>query len=387
MTDTLLDSTLRREAQLLRFGTYLKSEYIIPSSQRLSIDIPKLMVGYSELNKAERNALTTEIARLVKSNMSDMFTDITKELEGVVVDEIAFTDELYEDFTGETFAAVKGSTAISAANNAIMSLEGGATVATGVWSDFVEQNINTAMRSVNGVVLKGFRDGSTLQQITQELRGTYNRSTKKYMGGVLNNTNAKRAETLARTGVSHYANSARNSFAQKNKKLIPESVFFATLDNRTTTTCLSLHLNRYSNEDPNKPTLPIHYNERSIYLFAGEGIDPTEGTRPIIGGRKGVADEFEARQSRTSKKVSYKGKASLDVFEVDSVTAKMTSQQFLERQPMWFVESTLGKTRAKLFKEGGLKIEKFTDLQGNQLTLAELRETAAGEAAYRRLEG
>lgn len=382
---TLLDSTIRRDAQLLRFGTYLKSEYITPTMQSLSKELPKLLVGFDELNKSERTKLAREIRNQVSVSMGAMFDDITNELHLLTDDEAEFMLDLYDDYTTATMTALNTAAVVSTADNALISLESGGRASTGVWMDFVKENINTANKMVDGVVLKGFRDGQTLQSITQELRGSYNRSTKRYSGGVLNGRMTQYAETLARTGVSHYANQARDRFAAKNDDIIDSSVFFATLDNRTTTTCLGFHLDKFKNDDPSKPVLPLHYNERSVYLYAGDGIDPLEGDRPLIGGKKSkeAQDEFEARQSRTGKKVSYKGRKDSDIFKVEQVSAKVTSQQWLERQPRFFVESTLGKERAALFLDGKLPIDRFTDMAGRPLTLKELKATAAGEKAYR----
>ncbi len=382
---TLLDSTIRRDAQLLRFGTYLKSEYITPTMQSLSKELPKLLVGFDELNKSDRTKLAREIRNQVSVSMGAMFDDITSELHLLTDDEAEFMLDLYDDYTAATMTALNAAAVVSTADNALISLESGGRVNTGVWMDFVKENISTANKMVDGVVLKGFRDGQTLQSITQELRGSYNRGTKRYSGGVLNGRMTQYAETLARTGVSHYANQARDKFAVKNDDILDSSVFFATLDNRTTTTCMGFHTNKYKNDDPKKPVLPLHYNERSVYLYAGPGIDPLEGDRPLIGGKKTKAarEEFEARQSRTDKKVSYKGRADSDIFKVEQVSAKVTSQQWLERQPRFFVESALGKTRAALFLDGKLPIERFTDLSGRPLTLKELKATAAGEKAYR----
>lgn len=383
---TLLDTTLRREAQLLRFGTYLKDEYIKPTFQELSKELPKMLTGFDELNKLERTKLAREVRKHVSTQMSAMFDDITGELHLLSDDEASFMLDLYDDYTTEAMKAVAASAVVSTADNALISLESGGVARTGVWSDFIKDNINTTARMVDGAVLKGFRDGETLQSITQTLRGSYNRGAKQYVGGILNGRATQYAETLARTGISHYANQARDKFAMLNDDILDSSVFFATLDNRTTTTCLGFHTNRYKNNDPKKPVLPLHYNERSIFLPAGPGIDPLEGNRPLVGGKhsKEAREEFGLRQSRTDKKVKYRGRKDLDVFSIEQVSAKVTSQTWLKRQPRWFVEDALGKQRAKLFLDGDLPIEKFTDLGGKPLTLAELRKTAAGEKAFRR---
>lgn len=386
MTDTLLDSTIRRDAQLQRFGTYLKSEYITPTMQELARDIPKLLVNFEDLNKFEQKRLVKEVNELIKAKMGAVFESITGELHQMTETESEFIFDLYDDFTEFNFAAVAGAAVIKVADSAILSLEKGAGRTVGLWAELVADNIAGVTKEVDAIIRDGFRGGRTLQQMTQDLRGTYNRGTKKYMGGILD-IKTNQAEALIRTGVSHYSNRAREEFQNENSRLLPESVFFATLDNRTTTQCLSLHLTRWRNDDPKKPVLPLHFGERSVYLFAGNGIDPLEGTRPIIGGKDGAGDEFEAKQSRTDRKVKYKGRKDLDVFSVDQVSAKVTSQEWLKRQPEWFIESTLGKARAKLFLDGGLDIKKFTDITGSPLTLAELRQTADGEKAWRRAFG
>lgn len=383
---TLLDSTIRRDAQLLRFGTYLNAEYITPAMQGLAVDIPRLLVGYDELNKREKNRLVAEISALMKSRLDDMFASITNELHEMTAQEIEFTSELYDDFIESELKPVVVAASIKAADSAVISLEKGLGRDVGVWSEFTGRNTDSATREVVNIVRDGFDKGRTLSDMTQQIRGKYNRSTKKYMGGILDTTTA-RAESLVRTGVSHYSNRARDSFSQANKSVLDYRVFFATLDNRTTTQCLHFHLSKYELDDSAAPTLPLHYGERSVYLLGGEGLDPLSGSRPVIGGQSGkqASEAFEARQSRTDKKVKYRGRKDSNVFEVEQVSAKVTSQQFMERQPRFFVESALGKTRAKLFLDGKLPIKKFTDLQGRPLTLDELKKTAEGEKAFRRV--
>jgi len=46
----------------------------------------------------------------------------------------------------------------------------------------------------------------------------------------------------------------------------------------------------------------------------------------------------------------------------------------LKRQPASFQDEVLGKTKAKLFREGGLNVDQFVDRAGNELTLSQLAE-------------
>lgn len=58
---------------------------------------------------------------------------------------------------------------------------------------------------------------------------------------------------------------------------------------------------------------------------------------------------------------------------IGRVPAEQTYQQFAENQPMWFLEDTMGKTKAKLFREGKLTFDKFIAENGRELTITELR--------------
>jgi hypothetical protein len=57
------------------------------------------------------------------------------------------------------------------------------------------------------------------------------------------------------------------------------------------------------------------------------------------------------------------------------IPASMTYNDWLREQPAWFQEEALGKTRAQLFREGGLRIERFTDDNRRPLTIDELKSS------------
>ena len=109
-----------------------------------------------------------------------------------------------------------------------------------------------------------------------------------------------------------------------------------------------------------------------------------EGTRTATGGEPGqeALDEFQSRQDRTDKKVRYRGRNDLTIFDVSKVKATTAYEDFFLKQPSWWQDSVFGPTRAKLVRSGGMKISQFNDMTGRQLTLKELRELDA--EAFRR---
>jgi len=52
----------------------------------------------------------------------------------------------------------------------------------------------------------------------------------------------------------------------------------------------------------------------------------------------------------------------------------MTYQEWLRKQPRDVVDEVLGKTKAKLFNDGRLTLDKFVDYKGDVYTLDELRK-------------
>lgn len=354
MSDTVIDEMIRREVQLQRFATNIVRQSIQPTAQDIAEYVSKAITDYENLNRRDRERLIADIKKYTREKWGGIWVGFSEEIAGVMSDEGEFQADLYSDVTQEGFIPPANVSAASA----VMSVNGTAST----WDQFTKDNTQAVVRAVNGVVLTGMRDGATVQQMTQQLRGSYNRRTKRYEGGVVTGRMAKSAEALARTGISHHTNAVRDSFAKQNSDVISKRVFFATLDSRTTTICLSNHLKEWAIDDGSYPKLPLHYNERSVYVFKTAGFNPTQQKRPIEVG------------------LSEDGKS-----DFESVKGTLKAGNWLRRQPRWFVEESLGKKRAQLFLDGKLDIEKMVDVQNRPLTLNELRNTTAGAKAFRKV--
>jgi hypothetical protein len=55
------------------------------------------------------------------------------------------------------------------------------------------------------------------------------------------------------------------------------------------------------------------------------------------------------------------------------VPKDVTYQEWLRRQPPEFQDDVLGPTRAQLFRDGDVSLDRFVDESGEQLTLDQLR--------------
>ena len=140
------------------------------------------------------------------------------------------------------------------------------------------------------------------------------------------------------------------------------------------------------------PRLPLHFGERSRRVpmpdaeplgkrpmkpvtergllrefTKAEGLEPVTKRANLPRGTKGAFDQFARRRTREL---------------IGRTPAKTTYQTFLERQSAAFQNDVLGKTRGRLFRRGGLELDRHVERStGRLFTLEELARSDA--AAFR----
>jgi len=222
----------------------------------------------------------------------------------------------------------------------------------------------------------GMSSGESMQTITRRVFGTLR---QEGTDGVTNITR-NQVRAITRTAVQHVANQARREFALLNKDISPEERYTATLDSRTTLICMSLDGKVF--KVGVGPYPPIHFQCRSIrrQIFGSEFL----GHRPA----KQVTNQMLVRQytrendlkiiaSRDLLPLGHKGKfdawARKRIRElIGPVPAAVNYETFARSQSLEFLEDTLGKTKARLFRDGGLPLERFVHRNGDELTIAEI---------------
>lgn len=186
---------------------------------------------------------------------------------------------------------------------------------------------------VNDVVRKAWGEGWTVDKLTTAIRGT---KRLGYSDGILGapGTSAavarRNARTVARTSIQHVASASRMALWEANSDIISGYRFVATLDSRTTQQCRSLDGKVFKLGQG--PIPPLHHNCRSTTVAV---LDPKY-------------DFFNEGATRSSDK--------------GYVDADLTYYEWLKQQPAAFQDAAIGKTRGKLFRDGGLSAEQFADL-------------------------
>lgn len=239
---------------------------------------------------------------------------------------------------------------------------------------------------IMGQVQIGMVQGDTPAQMARRIVGT---AQLRGANGVTEITR-REASTITRTAVQTMANASRQQVYDANSDLFTHERFVATLDSRTTPICRANDGKQYKRGEGPHP--PLHFNCRSVRVPV---IDPRQmGIRPArTATQRQLLREYarqnglEGIRSRTDLPRGHAGK--FDAFSrrrvrelTGTVPASTTYQEFLSRQSSAFQRDVLGATRARLFRQGGISVDRFVDRAGRQYTLAELARREA--AAFRR---
>jgi SPP1 gp7 family putative phage head morphogenesis protein len=234
-------------------------------------------------------------------------------------------------------------------------------------------NANEA-RLLAAQIAAGAAQGQKTSQIVRSVLGT--RSMQGADG--LTSTARNNTDALVRTAIMDVADRVRQVLFSANEDILDEEQYVATLDSRTTPVCRSLDGKRFPVGTGPRP--PMHWRCRSVRVPVFNGT--LLGTRPA----KPVTEAMLRREyAQANTSLNYRQWKQRRIRElVGPVPAVTTYQDWLARQSEEFQNEVLGETRAELFRDGGLTLERFVNrASGRQWTLAELarRETAAFRSA------
>lgn len=221
------------------------------------------------------------------------------------------------------------------------------------------------MKRIHDNVAMGYVENQTVGQIVQRIRGT---RANNYADGVIS-IDRRDAEAVARTAVSHLAGTTRDRFYEANDDLVKAVGWSSTLDGRTTDMCRLRDGLQYSNDDKHKPI------GHKVPWLAGPGRihwQCRSTSVPILKSWRELGLDIDEFAEGT--------RASMD----GQVPASTTYAQWLKKQSAKVQDDILGPTRGKLFREGGLELDKFYNDKGKYLTLDELR--ARDAAAFKRAD-
>lgn len=240
-------------------------------------------------------------------------------------------------------AAVPGAAAIRTAilSNplSVRGVDGGKLL-----KSFIDGFTATERQRLTGAIRQGFFEGQTNFQIIKNIRGT---KALNYNDGILATTN-RNAGAIVRTAVQHVATQARMETLKENPDVVQAVEWVSTLDSKTTPQCRTLDKHRFKLTEGPRP--PIHINCRSTVV---------------------AVTRFSALFAKDATR------ASVGEDGPQQVRADLSYYEWLKQQPAAFQDKAIGPKRARLFREGGLSVERFAELQLDRnfkpLTLKQMR--------------
>lgn len=238
-------------------------------------------------------------------------------------------------------------------------------------------------RRLVSAIQMGMVQGEPVDDIVRRVVGT---RANRYADGILAITR-RDATAVVRTAVNHISNTARGYVWDANEDIISARVWSSTLDGRTSPVCRARdgHGAAVGNNPlpagipplvPKDARPPAHMNCRSTMIAYIDGVG-------LVGRRPTVTDtrtrnkrEVDFRRiARQTGRPIQEVRADWARRAVGGVPASTTYQDFLGRQSATFQDEVLGRTRGRLFRQGGLTLDQFVDRSGSELTLAQLAAT------------
>lgn len=218
----------------------------------------------------------------------------------------------------------------------------------GIWRHLSDSD----RRRIDQTVRRGMADGSTMEQIALEIRRG-------------SNFNRSQSQAIATTAMTSVVAQADMAVLKANEKAVKGWQYIAVLDSKTTPTCAHRDGHIYRLDQTNMLP-PAHYRCRSKVV-------PVMKSWEDLGKLENVA-ELRRRnlEGLTEKQKAY----------YDGLTPPRESySEWLRRQPVLVQRKHLGSTgRVDLFNRGALTLDKFTDAQGRQIGIRELK--AMSDSGY-----
>jgi len=202
-------------------------------------------------------------------------------------------------------------------------------------------------RRLRDSIRMGIVEGETTDQIVRRVKGT---KALGYKDGVLE-ISRRSASAIVRTAVNHTATRAREETYKANDDLLKGVIWVSTIDSRTSLVCMSRDQKVYPIDSGPRP--PAHISCRST-------------TAPLVKSWRDLGIDADEADPGT--------RASID----GQLPEKTSYQDWLRSKPASFQDEILGPTKGKLFRAGGLDLDRFVDRAGNELNLDALRRKEAG---------
>lgn len=380
--EQLLDAMIRHQTYLLRYSGYVRNRVntiLSATEMDLAEKIRDRLQNNTGLSTPVEWQRLQRLQKQISTIRVGAWTEARDFLEREMV-QLAYQEPIFfSDAIRAALPVVVETTMASA--RMLRSIALSRPFEGRILKDWASSMAAEDIRRIHSAIQMGMVAGETNDTIARRVVGT---RALKGSDGVTEMTR-RQVQTITRTAVMHVANNARSEFLNDNSDIIEAEAFVATLDARTTPQCAANDGKLYPLGKG--PIPPLHYNCRSLRIAAIDGA--MLGDRPAKPyTERQLLREYSEKNGLTGiasrDDLPYGTKGGFDKWRrarvrelVGPVPASTSYQTWLKGQSVEFQNDTLGVTKGKLFREGGLTMDKFVNRNGDELTLAQLATTEA----------
>jgi SPP1 gp7 family putative phage head morphogenesis protein len=376
------DASLLHQIAVRRF-TAMQIKELLAVIEKADIEISKklrnFLPGVKSYESARLQDLLDDIKVARKELMKQVNKNITETLTGFIKSEADFENRAID--LALNVAIVSTSVPLSVLKEVVFKKPFSVSqVGAQNLKGWLDQMALTDVENITNAIKLGVINGESINTIVSRVVGSRDND---FDNGALAITR-RNLDTIVRTAINHATNSAREEIWKENEDIIDGLRWTSTLDGRTSAICRSRdgHIAPVGNKEvpvgskklnPVDARPPAHPRCRSVMVAVFNGLG-------VIGKRPFVADGRTANQ----REIDFQAEAKLAGVplreykkmwadrNVGRVTESVTYEEWLRGQSQKFKEEVLGKTKAKLFNTGKIKLNEFVDVRGKEMTLEQL---------------
>lgn len=373
--EALFDEAIRRQIWLRRFsqGEVRRAAELLDDSEKgliallfLKLDaLAERGIPAARSYTAKRlEALIAEIVEMRSDAWASVRADVTADLRELAKAEAANEVQTLDDAIPIKLDVVSPSVAKVVAAATARPFQGQ------LLSEWYKSLEVADRKRITQAVRRGVIEGKKVEEIVRDVRGSRDAS---YQDGALA-ASRRDLEAVVSTAVSHVSNAAREQVWEANADILEGLRWTSTLDGRTSAVCRARDGTIYPVGQGPRP--PAHVRCRSVMVPVLKG-SAIVGNRPFVVDTRTREErevDFKAEAKKSGKGIQSVRDAWAKA-NVGSAPSETTYTAFLRRQSAAFQDEVLGKTKGRLFRQGGLDLGAFVDRSGNEFTLDDLRKT------------
>jgi len=344
LNDDILERAIGHEIGLRRHSSKLLNNYtkiLQQSETRLINEIARRGIGDVSFTSRRLDLMLKSVQTLMHDTYLAANGQLNSSLRDMAGNEVNFQTEMLKRFPPVSLDIV------SPTSQQVHAAARGRPFSGRVLKDWYKDIDTSAFKRVKEELKQSFVEGRTTDQIVRSIRGT---AAQNFKNGILE-INRRGARTMVRTVTNFYATVAREETFRANRKVLKGVQWHATLDNRTSAICRGRDGIMYPVDSGPRP--PAHPNCRSTMI-------------PITKSWKELG--INLKEAPRGTRSSMNG----------AVPGKLNYNDWLKQQSVAFQDDVLGKTKAQLWRKGGVPLKRFVDLKtGREYSLSELRANDA----------